>query len=75
MSSVKMDISPAIPIRKRDITSWVEPDITRLSSRGKKRYHKRKNAVADYFITDLSLEEITLRHHLSSEILMKLVEQ
>jgi len=70
-----VDISPAIPTRKRDITSWVEPDITRLSSRGKKRYHKRKNAVEDYFTTDLNLEDITLRHHLSSEILMKLVEQ
>ncbi len=75
MSSVKVDISPAKPTRKRDITSWVEPDITTLSSRGKKRYHKRKNAVEDYFTTDLSLEEISLRHHLSSEILMKLVEQ
>ena len=75
MSSVKVDISPPIPTRKRDITSWVEPDITRLSSRGKKRYHKRKNAAEDYFTTDLSIEEITLRHQLSSEILMKLVEQ
>ena len=75
MSSVQVDISPAISIRKRDISSWVEPDITGLSARGNRRYNKRKNAVEDYFTTDLSIEELTLRHHLSSEILMRLVEQ
>jgi hypothetical protein len=75
LSSVRVDISPTMPTRKRDISSWVEPDISRLSPRGKKRYYKRKNAIEDYFTTDDSVEEITLRHHLSSEILMKLVEQ
>ena len=75
MSSVRVDISPAISTRKRDISSWVEPDISRLSARGNRRYNKRKNAVKDYFTTDLSIEEITLQHHLSSEILMRLVEQ
>jgi hypothetical protein len=75
LSSVRVDISPAIPTRRRDISSWAEPDITRLSTRGQKRYHKRKNAIEDYFTTDDSIEIITLRHHLSSEILMRLVEQ
>jgi Protein of unknown function (DUF4012) len=75
LSSVRVDISPATPTRQRDISSWVEPDISRLSSRGKKRYYKRKIAIEHYFTTDDSIEEITLRHHLSSEILMKLVEQ
>jgi hypothetical protein len=75
LSSVRVDISPAKPTRKRDISSWIEPDITRLSTRGEKRYNKRKNAIEDYFTTDLTIEEITLRHHLSSEILMKLVKQ
>ena len=75
MSSVRVDISPAITTRKRDISSWVEPDISRLSARGHRRYNKRKNAVQDYFTTDLPLEEITLQHHLSSEILNRLVEQ
>ena len=70
-----MDISPAISGRKRDISFWVEPDISRLSTRGNRRYNKRKNAVKDYFTTDLSIEEITLKYHLSSEILMRLVEQ
>jgi hypothetical protein len=69
-----VDISPATPTRKRDISSWVEPDISRLSLRGEKRYFKRKNAIEDYFTTDDSVEEITLRHHLSPVILMKLVE-
>ncbi len=75
MSSVRVDISPETPTRQRDISSWVEPDISSLSSRGKKRYYKRKTAIEHYFTTDDSIEEITLRHHLSSEILMKLVEQ
>lgn len=75
MSSVRVDISPATPTRQRDISSWEEPDISRLSSRGKKRYYKRKIAIEHYFTTDDSVEEITLQHHLSSEILMKLVEQ
>ncbi len=75
MSSVRVDTSPATSTRKRDISSWVRPDISRLSSRGKKRYYKRKNAIEDYFTTDDSVEEITLRHHLSSEILLKLVRQ
>jgi len=70
-----VDISPAISTRKRDISSWVEPDISRLSARGNRRYNKRKNAVKDYFMTDLPIEEITLQHHLSSEILRRLVEQ
>ena len=75
MSSVRVDISPAKSTRERDITSWVEPDISRLSARGSRRYHKRKNAVNDYFTTDLPIEEITVQNHISSEILIKLVEQ
>jgi len=75
LSSVRVDISPKISTRKRDISSWVEPDISGLSARGNRRYKKRKNAVKDYFTTDLPTEEITLHYHLSSEILMRLVEQ
>jgi hypothetical protein len=70
-----VDLSPATPTRKYDISSWIEPDISKLSPRGEKRYVKRKNAIEDYFTTDDSVEEITLRHHLSPVILMKLVEQ
>ncbi len=75
MSSVRVDISPTISTRNRDISSWIEPDISRLSARGLRRYNKRKNAVKYYFTTDLPIEEIALRHRLSSEILMRLVAQ
>jgi hypothetical protein len=75
LSSVRVDISPAVSTRKCDISSWIEPDISRLSARGNRRYNKRKNAVKDYFTTDLTIEAITLQHHLSSEILTRLVEQ
>ncbi|HYX51349.1 MAG TPA: hypothetical protein VE843_16500, partial [Ktedonobacteraceae bacterium] len=75
MSNARVDISSAESTRKRDISCWIEPDISKLSARGNRRYNKRKNAVQDYFTTDLPIEEITLQHHLSTEILLKLVEQ
>lgn len=75
MSNVRVDISPAIPTRKLDISSWEDPDISRLGSRGKKRYYKRKFAVIDYFTTDDAVDEITFRHHISPEILLKLAKQ
>jgi hypothetical protein len=75
LSSVRVDISPAIPVRKRDISSWEDADISRLSSRGEKRYNKRKSAIKDYFTTEDPIDEITLRHHISPEILLKLAEQ
>lgn len=75
MSKVRVDISPAIPTRKHDISSWEEPDISRLSSRAKNRYYKRKSAIKDYFMTEDPVDEITLRYHFSPEILLKLVEQ
>lgn len=75
MSNVRVDISPAIPTRKHDISSWEEPDIGRLSSRAKKRYYKRKSAIKDYFTTEDPVDEITLRYHFSPEIFLKLAEQ
>ncbi len=75
MSNVRVDISPAITTRKRDISSWIEADVGGLSTRGKRRYQKRKSAIADYFTTEDSIEEITLRHHLSQEILLRLAER
>ncbi len=75
MSNVRVDISPAITTRKRDISSWIEADVGGLSARGKRRYQKRKSAIADYFTTEDSIEEITLRHHLSQEILLRLAER
>jgi len=75
LSNVRVDISPAITTRKRDISSWIEADVGGLSTRGKRRYQKRKSAIADYFTTEDSIEEITLRHHLSQEILLRLAER
>jgi len=75
LSNVRVDISPALPARKHDISSWEEPDISRLSSRAKKRYYKRKSAIKDYFTTEDPVDEITLRYHFSPEIFLKLAEQ
>jgi len=70
-----VDISPAMTTRKRDISSWIKADIRRLGSRGRKRYHKRKAAIVDYFTTDDSLNEIALRHHMPPEVLLNLAEK
>src|SRR5437763_5678730 len=59
----------------REITSWQEGDITSLSSREKKRYHKRKSAIEEYFKTEASIDEIAGRHHLSPEIVLELAEK
>ncbi len=73
MSNVREYISPSETTRKRDISSWIEGDISRLSQREIKRYRKRKTAVEDYFTTGDSIDEICLRHHLSTEMLERLV--
>ncbi len=75
MSGMHVDISPAMTTRKRDISSWIKADIRRLVSRGRKRYHKRKAAIVDYFTTDDSLNEIALRHHMPPEVLLNLAEK
>jgi hypothetical protein len=73
LSNTRMDISPAIHSRQRDISSWGEADISGLSSKGKKRYYKLKFAIKDYFTTDDTIGEIALRHHISSQMLLKQV--
>ncbi len=75
MSSVREDTSPAMTTRKHDISSWVQADISKLNGRGRKRYFKRKFAIKDYFTTDDTLDEITLRYRLSVEFLLQLAEQ
>jgi hypothetical protein len=75
LSGMHVDISPAMTTRKRDISSWIKADIRRLGSRGRKRYHKRKAAIVDYFTTDDSLNEIALRHHMPPEVLLNLAEK
>ncbi len=75
MSSLRVKDFPVLARRNHDISSWEEADITTLSSRGKKRYNKRKPAIEEYFTTDHSIDEITLRHLLSEEILLQLAEK
>ena len=75
MSSVREDTSPTMTTRNHDISSWVKADISKLNARGRKRYFKRKSAIKDYFTTDDTIDEITLRHHLSDEFLLALSEQ
>jgi hypothetical protein len=62
-----MDLSPQIIERTHDITSWLEGDISQLVLRDRTRYWKRKSAIEDYFKTNQSVEEISLRHRISSK--------
>src|SRR5438874_13447864 len=70
-----MEYAAAITSRKSDISLWKEGDITILNARAKKRYYKHKSAIEDYFTTDASLDEISLRHHISEESLQKLIQK
>jgi hypothetical protein len=75
LPGVRVEDSPAVANRKCDISLWKEGDITILSARAKKRYYKHKSAIEDYFTTDASLDEISLRHHISEESLQKLIQK
>ncbi len=75
MPGVRVKNSLKFTGRMRDIASWQEGDITSLSSREKKRYHKRKSAIEEYFKTEASIDEIARRHHLSPEIVLELAEK
>ncbi len=70
-----MENSPKFADRMRDISSWREGDFRSLSTRAKKKYYRRKSAIEDYFTSNISIDEITLRKHISSERLLQLAEQ
>ena len=61
--------------RQEEISSWRKEKISHLTSSEKKRYYKRRSAVRAYFTTEDSLEELSLRYHLSTEIIEKLARQ
>src|SRR5581483_10261825 len=61
--------------RKRDISSWQVGDISRLSTREKKRYNQRKAAIKAYFTTDATLDEIAQRNRLSKSVLKLMAEK
>lgn len=65
MSSTQMDFSPTIIDRKQDITSWPEGEIASLTTRDQNRYQRRKEAIKEYFQSELSVEEISSRHRLA----------
>src|SRR5947209_10972489 len=58
-----------------DITLWQAGDISSLSSREKKRYYKRKSAIEEYFRTEVCVDEIASRYHLSAKTILELAEQ
>lgn len=75
MSSVHLGSFPAIDRHGADITSWGEVDISKLNSREKKYYSKRKSAVHDYFTSQQHINEIANRHHMSPKTLKKLLKR
>ncbi len=70
-----MENTPKFAKRLRDISSWQEGNISSLSARVKKKYNKRKSAIIEYFTTDATIDEISLRNHISSESLLQLVDR
>src|SRR6266567_3420621 len=75
LPGARVENSPKFADRMRDISSWREGDFRSLSTRAKKKYYRRKSAIEDYFTSNISIDEITLRKHISSERLLQLAEQ
>ncbi len=61
--------------REKDLSSWQEADISKLSTRNKKRYRKRKAAITTYFTTAMSPDKISLLLHIPAEQLLQLARQ
>src|SRR5579884_1756546 len=75
LPDMQVQDSPVTARARQDITLWKEADISRLGERAKRRFLKQKSALAAYFTTDASLNEIAQRHHLSEETLTRLAEK
>ncbi|MDQ2886702.1 MAG: hypothetical protein M3Y39_11530, partial [Chloroflexota bacterium] len=61
-------------VRKQDISSWQDVDITKLNTKAKKRFIKYRSAVVAFFTTDKPVEEITTRYRLSSSQFQKMTD-
>ncbi|MEO8953135.1 MAG: DUF4012 domain-containing protein [Ktedonobacteraceae bacterium] len=72
---MRVENSPNVTDRKRDISSWQVGDISRLSTREKKRYNQRKAAIKAYFTTNATLDELSQRYRLSKSVLRLMVEK
>src|SRR5207302_2063351 len=75
LPGARVENSPKFADRRRDISAWGKGDIRSLSTRVKTKYYRRKSAIEDYFTSNISIDEITLRKHISSERLLQLAEQ
>src|SRR5881227_2551075 len=75
LPGARVENSPKFADRMRDISAWREGDIRSLSTRAKKKYYRRKSAIEDYFTSNISIDEITLRKQISSERLLQLAQQ
>lgn len=64
MSSTQIDFSPFIIDRKQNITSWPTGDVTHLTRKEQSLYRRRKSALIEYFQSNVSVAEISTRHHL-----------
>ncbi len=61
--------------RERDLSSWREADVSKLSTRNKKRYRKRKAAIIAYFTTAMPVDKISVHYHLPAEQLLQFICQ
>src|SRR5438045_9348168 len=75
LPGARVENSPKFADRMRDISSWREGGIRSLGTRAKKKYYRRKSAIEDYFTSDISIDEIALSKHISSERLLEWAEQ
>ena len=75
MPDTREEDTPAVTTHVQDISSWEEVDTNALNAREKKRFNKFYVAMRNYFTSEDSIDEISLKHHIAAETLEKFARQ
>ncbi len=75
MPDTREEDTPAVTTHVHDISSWEEVDTSALNVREKKRFNKFYVAMRNYFISEDSIDEIALKHHIAAETLERFAQQ
>lgn len=75
MPGVRVEKSPKQNEHTQDVSAWCSADISKLNSKDRKRFGKRKAAVIAYFTTTGPIEEIAGRYSLPVPLLQRWAEK
>ena len=71
MPGARVEKSPVSTEHVHDVSAWCDADTSRLNSKDRKRFRKRKAAVIAYFTTTEPIEEIARRYGLPVPLLQR----